>query len=257
MLGCAMKREGAGQHLVKDDAEGPDVGAGVGVLAAQLLGRHVGDGADGAAGVGQAGLAGDLGQAEVGDADRAVGGEEDVGGLDVAVDDAAGVGSGEAVGGLGDDRQGLGWRERTAADPGAQALAAAEGHGDEHAAVLALADVVDRADVGAVEGRGGPGFVDEALAGLGVVGELGREELEGHGAPELEVVGLVDDAHGAAADLSEDAVFAAGDQGAGAEAALERVDGRGERERLVRRGRVRGGVRLRTRERSRARPAIA
>ena len=104
----------------------------------------------------------------------------------------------------------------------------AEGHGDEHAAVLAFSDLVDGADVGVVEDRGGLGLVDEALAGLGVVRELGREELERDGAAELEIVGLVDDAHSAPADLAEDAVLA-GDNRPGGKAAGERLDGRSER----------------------------
>ena len=104
----------------------------------------------------------------------------------------------------------------------------AEGHGDEHAAVLAFADLMDRADMGVVEDRGGLGLVDEALAGLGVVGEIDGQELEGDGAAQLEVVGLVDDAHAAPADLAEDAVLA-GDDRPGGKAAGERFDGRGER----------------------------
>ena len=240
VFGRAVERELPGEHLVEDDAERPDVGAGVDVLAAELFGRHVGDGADGAAGAGQAGLAGDLGQAEVGDAGRPVLGDEDVGRLDVAVDDAARVGGGQAVGDLGGDGQGLGRGQGAALDLGPQALAAAEGHGDEHAPVLALADLVDGADVRVVEDGGGLGLVDEALAGLGVVDELRGQELEGDGAAELEVVGLVDDAHAAAADLAEEAIFA-GDDGAGEDAAGERVDGRGEGGRIGGRGGGGGG----------------
>ena len=42
----AAERAAAGQHLVEHDAEGPDVGALVDRLAARLLGRHVGGGAE-------------------------------------------------------------------------------------------------------------------------------------------------------------------------------------------------------------------
>ena len=41
-----VERVSAGEHLVEDDAEGPDVGALVDGLALRLLRRHVGGGAD-------------------------------------------------------------------------------------------------------------------------------------------------------------------------------------------------------------------
>ena len=47
--GAADERLAAGDHLVQDHAEREDVGARVDVLAARLLGRHVGHGADGRA----------------------------------------------------------------------------------------------------------------------------------------------------------------------------------------------------------------
>ena len=176
-----------------------------------------------------------------------------------------GMGGGQAVGDLGGVREGLGGAEGAALDLGPQALAAAEGHGDEHLPAIALADLVDGADVGVVEDGGRLGLVDEALAGLGVVGELQGQELEGHGAAELEVVGLIDDSHAASADLAEDAVLA-GDNSPGEEAAGKRVDGRRERWRVGRRGHVlfvrvpglgaRGG-RVRCDERRSASPAKA
>src|SRR5581483_2339143 len=68
-----------------------------------LLGGHVPRGAEEGAAAGQGRVVGVAGQAEVGDPDDALVVEEQVGRLDVAVDDAAGVGVGEAVGGLGAD----------------------------------------------------------------------------------------------------------------------------------------------------------
>ena len=45
--GGAVERQAAGGHLIKDGAETEEVSAGINFFAAGLLGRHVGDGADG------------------------------------------------------------------------------------------------------------------------------------------------------------------------------------------------------------------
>ena len=88
---------GAGEHLEQQDAGGVDVGARVGDAALDLLGGQVGDGAhQHTGGRGVAGGAGHgPGEAEVGDLDAPVVGEQDVLGLDVAVDDAGVVGGAE------------------------------------------------------------------------------------------------------------------------------------------------------------------
>src|SRR5258706_5668178 len=44
---------GAGGHLIEHGAEREQVGAGVKIFAARLLGRHIGHGADGRSGAGQ------------------------------------------------------------------------------------------------------------------------------------------------------------------------------------------------------------
>src|SRR5580692_9616854 len=51
--GLAAKGKRAGAHFVEHRAEGEKVGAGVEVFAPNLLGRHVSDGAHGAAGTGE------------------------------------------------------------------------------------------------------------------------------------------------------------------------------------------------------------
>src|SRR5206468_4058684 len=82
------------EQLVEDGAQRVDVGGGADVLVASLglLGGHVGRGAEDLAGVVEAVVVQLLGQAEVGDHRQAVGGQQHVGRLQVAVDDAAGVG---------------------------------------------------------------------------------------------------------------------------------------------------------------------
>ena len=60
---------------------------------------------------------------------------------------------------------------------------------------LVLPDVVDRADVGVVEGRGGAGFALEPFDRVRVAGRLRGQELERDAAAQAPVFGLVDDTH--------------------------------------------------------------
>jgi hypothetical protein len=77
---------------------------------------------------------------------------------------------------------------------------------DDEGAPLVLADVVDGADVGMIQGRGGLRLTLEALAGGRVV-EVGLgEELQSDAAVKPSVLGLVDHAHAPAAQLLEDAI---------------------------------------------------
>ena len=105
-------------------------------------------------------------------------GDEDVSGLDVAVDDSLAVGGFESVGNF--DRQGeqaiefhgLGLNQVL------QGFAAEAFHHDEEMSVV-LADFVDGADVGVVQGRCGAGFAAETLERLGIVGSIVGQELQG------------------------------------------------------------------------------
>ena len=82
----------------------------------------------------------------------------------------------------------------------------------EHEVVQLLApnrlapDVVERADVGVVEGGDALRLALEARLELGVGGEVRGEELQGHVAIEAGVPGLVDLAHAAGPELRRDLV---------------------------------------------------
>ena len=88
----AVKGQLAGQHLVQHNADRVDVGAGIGALALGLLGADIMHRADRLVADGLALRAGEAGNAEVHHLDGAVRQQHNVLRLDVAVDDALGVG---------------------------------------------------------------------------------------------------------------------------------------------------------------------
>jgi hypothetical protein len=82
-------------------------------------------------------------------------------------------------------------------------------HGDE-ALSFVLADLVDGAYAGMVQGRGGAGFAMKTLKRLGILGHVFRQEFEGDESAESDVLGLIDHAHPAAADSLKDAIVRRG-----------------------------------------------
>ncbi len=78
------------------------------------------------------------------------------------------------------------------------------------ALLVLLADVVNGADVGVVQGGGGLGFALEAAQGLRISGDLIGKEFQGDEAMEASVFGLVNHAHAATAQLFDDAIVGDG-----------------------------------------------
>ena len=106
----AGERRPPGHHLVHHDAERVQVAARVGLRALRLLGREVRGGTHHRADLGEVGLGRRVhrpGDAEVGDLHLAVGADQDVRRLDVAVDEAGLVGEAERGRHLARDLGGL------------------------------------------------------------------------------------------------------------------------------------------------------
>ena len=202
------------QALVEHAPERVHVGALVGLAPLHLLRGHVVDGAEELPGVGQA-RARDLvlHEPEVSQicvVDRlAVGSRplgQDVGGLDVAVDEAALVRDAQPARDLRDDVGRPSQRQRALLpDQRLQVGAGDVSHRDVEEAVL-LARVVDRDDVRVVDRRRETRLAHEPLAKGVVLRELGAQHLERDLVPEAHVVGPEDDAHAAAPEHSLDAI---------------------------------------------------
>ena len=189
----------AGEHLVHHDAEGVQIAARVGALAAGLLRRDIVDRADRLPLV-LDDLVFQRGDAEVGHLDGAVLEQHDVVGLDVAVDDAALVRVLERAGDLPGEMQRLPPAERAAAlhihlerDP-------VDILHHEVFDVVRAADVVDRDDVVVGELGDRVRLREEAAAELLVLRHLRPHDLHGDLTVEAVIRSLVDHGHAALAD---------------------------------------------------------
>ena len=204
--GVAPVRQLPGDQLVQHDARGVHVRAGVGGAGQHLLGRQVADRADDHAGLGHLARGLGPGEAEVGDLDLAVLGDQHVLGLDVAVHEAGPVGGAERGQHRHHDLQrGAGAEPAERVQRVAQRPARDVLHDEED--VLAVgALVVDGDDVRVGQRRRGLGLADEAGDEVLVGGEPGVHHLDRHDAVEPHVAREVDGRHAAAGDAGLDAV---------------------------------------------------
>ena len=180
----------------------------------RLFGGHVVAGAHHLARAGQAvlvgfvGQSGDACQAHVEDLDRAFLVQQQVAGLDVAVDDVAFVGILEPAGGLQDVLDGLRHRQRSLLlDQGRQVLALHVFH-DQVMDAPMLAGVVGLHDVGMIEFRGGFHLAVETLDGIDRSDFFSGDHLHRHQSLHAAVFGLEDHAHSALAQFVQDKVVA-------------------------------------------------
>ena len=198
--GLAIRQQLVGEHAHREHVRAP-----VDRLAADLLGREVGGGAQRDPRLRQVRLGLErLGDAEVHDLDGAVVQDADVGGLDVAVHDVGVVRVGEAVGDRHQDLDLAGDRDRIAAlDLLVEVLSGQELLDDVGDAVLD-AEVVDRGDVAVVEVPGELGLAEETVLDLLVVDLTG---LDRDGPLDEGIAPAVDGTEAAHADLFGDLVF--------------------------------------------------
>ena len=140
-----------------------------------------------------------FGEAEVEDFDAAFVSDHDVGGLEIAMDDASLMRGGERIGHGFRDFDDLRGGESTGRHEAIERLAFDELHGEEVDAV-GLFDGENGDDVRVIESRDGAGFALEAGEAFGIECGFGGEDFEGDVALEFCVGGAIDLAHAAGAE---------------------------------------------------------
>jgi hypothetical protein len=201
----------AGEHAPGHEAHGVEVGAPVHRRPQRLLRREVLRGPDHQARlrVADGGGVGDLGDPEVQDLRRrppALGHEEDVLGLQVAVDHAARVRRLEARADLHQQRDGVPGVEPPAPQPLEEALALEQLHRQEQVPLGTAAEVGDPDDVVVLERGRDLRLAAEALDDVGRAGEVLAQELQRQLLAHVDVLGLEHRPHAALGQQRHQAV---------------------------------------------------
>lgn len=192
------------QQLMEHDTERVQVGATVERQSTRLFGTHVVRRADDGAGVRHARVVGGTRNAEVGEHRGAVFAQQDVVGLDVAVDHALALGIAQRRGDLARHAQREGQVARRAV--AGQHRAAGQVFHRDVVGITHPSDVVHLHHVRVLELGRDSGFAQEALTELLVAEQGGRHHLQRHFALHRFLQGQIHGGHAATAERSQDAV---------------------------------------------------
>jgi hypothetical protein len=198
-----------GCDLVEDTARGINIGARIGELGANLLGRHVRQRPELI--VASAGrlLSGrrlqELRNPEVENLHAPVTRHHDIRGLQIAMDDSVVVRRLQAVGQLDPERAHFRLGQRSVANALLERDAVDVFH-DEVIDIARGVEVVDSRDVRMIELREEQSFPAESFPCCFVGEAAGRQHFDRHLAIEMLVAGAVDDTHAAGTDPVEDGV---------------------------------------------------
>ena len=217
----------SGEQLVEDEAHREQLAPDRDLLGAELLGGHVG----GRSGAGVRVIVGQAREPEVGDSDLPVLVDQDIGGLEVAMEDVLVVRGAEPGAELARDLEPALLRKAShAPEQRRQVLAADVLHREERPPVH-LADVVDAANVRVRDPSRDPELFVEQREPMRIRRELFGKELERDLLLQCEVLHAVDLAHAALADHADHAI-ATGEDVSRLEVGAAR--GRGRRGRAAR-----------------------
>ncbi len=169
------------------------------------------DRAEGRARQGHLGLGDRAGDPEVDHLDLAVAADQHVARLDVAMDDAAGMGGGQRTSDGGGDAGGLARWERAVAPKDRREVLAVDVLHDDVRTGRVLPVVVDRDDVRVAQGRGVLGLLAEPGREVRVAQVLGSQHLDRDLASELRIDRAVDGRHATLAEQLHEPIAPAKD----------------------------------------------
>ncbi len=214
---AASEERASGQHFVQHATEREDVGASVDAIAADLLWRHVAERAEHdvrrrsrqrrTIAIEERHLDPTQGQTEVENLDRAVVGEKHVLRLEIAVDDAARVRRGEAVGDRHRDLHRLTPGNRALLQPRSQCPTFEQLH-DRDRGVVDDGELVNREDARVRKGGDRARLGLEAAAHFRIGRGVRRHDLDGNVAVEPRIACPIHLAHAARSDGLDDFVLA-------------------------------------------------
>ena len=191
-VSVAPKRQRPGTHLVENGAKGKQIGPGVEVLASNLLGRHIRDGAHRATGTGErffgvdgrcaesdaSRFEGDLGKSKIKNLRAPAIRDENVGWLDITMNDVLRMSGIQGIGNLNPEIQNRLLFHGLPCNPVPDRRAFQVFHGDEGPAFM-IPDLVNSADIGMIQCRRCPRLASKPLRRLRIVGYFVRKELQG------------------------------------------------------------------------------
>ena len=213
----SLKRLLAGSHFVEHNAKGKQVAPRVEFLAACLFRRHInrcsGNYADrrerilirSVLACRHALVARQFGQPKVQNLHLPGVRNKQIGRLDIAMNDSLGVKCFKGLRHLYGNIEKFFKLQRFPVNALLQTLAFQPLHDDEGMAAV-IVDFMDGANVGVIQPRRGPGFALEAVQRLAVAQQIVGNELQGNMASEAHVFRLIDNAHAATADFSQNAI---------------------------------------------------
>ena len=220
---CALARE----HFIQHQPQRINIAARAHFLAGKLLGRHVGWSS--AADFVATNVVGHAGQAKICDDHLSASIEHDVGGFQIAVQNAFAVGRGQAGAELARDvERFVAGQASDAPQQRRQIFTVDIFHGEEGVAVD-VSHVIDAANVGMRNPARDSHFIAKALLQAFVARGFVGKKLQGHGLSQGEIVSAVDFTHAAFAQQGDNPV-AAGQQAARQKTALvQKIFGRTRR----------------------------
>jgi hypothetical protein len=148
-----------------------------------------------------------LGETEIQNLEATVVGDEEIGGLQIAMNNRVIVGSDESRDKLKGEIEEFGFREGTGGELGAERTARNVFHYQEIGAALSI-EIVNGGDIGMIEFRKRAGLIVETMASGFISDGAGMEKLKSNVAVKVGIAGQINDTHAAAANFVEDVVVA-------------------------------------------------